>query len=451
MGDIYIALGSGSGVSSDEVTAVSSHVLQGKTYVGSDTDDEIGTGTMPNNPAQNVALNCGQSVTIPLGYNPGSTITANSLASQTGGVTADDSKVLSSYTYWRDGVKRTGNLSVSSVVSFRIAQYSSYTVIASWANPSRGPWSGLRVMCKQGGYPSNASDGTLFYEGSGTSGFVTLAGGVWYFRAWNYITTNYGRIYGNYVDGGSINNVIVHGQQVFTSSGIFTVPTGVTSIDLFGVGGGAGGSTYHDNDEGTSGGGGGGGGAGYTTTVSRLSVSGGQILSINIGAGGAGGASTSKKPWEVAYGHAGSETTIARNGTVLLSAKGGNAAYTGIYGTNGGSGGGSPFNYPRACDGGSDGGDGGPGTHYTVGLGQHTTTRAFGESSNTLYAGGGGAGNWDGSYGKGGAGGGGNGSDWTNDFTSGGTAGTGGGGGGLCERWWHNAGSGGSGIVIIRW
>ena len=145
MGNIYIALGGGGGISSDEVNAASSHVLEGKTYLGADTDDEIGVGTMPNNPAQNVTLNCGQSVTIPLGYNPGSIITANSLASQTGGATADDSKVLSSYTYWRDGVKRTGNLSVTSVVSFRIAQYSSYTKMCIRDRLPAGPNWAIRL------------------------------------------------------------------------------------------------------------------------------------------------------------------------------------------------------------------------------------------------------------------------------------------------------------------
>ena len=38
----------GGGVSSDETTVVASQVLAGKTYLGSDTDDEAGTGTMPN-------------------------------------------------------------------------------------------------------------------------------------------------------------------------------------------------------------------------------------------------------------------------------------------------------------------------------------------------------------------------------------------------------------------
>ncbi|MFR2849709.1 MAG: hypothetical protein ACLTC4_22410, partial [Hungatella hathewayi] len=48
----------------------------------------------------------------------------------------------------------------------------------------------------------------------------------------------------------------------------------------------------------------------------------------------------------------------------------------------------------------------GQGTASYVGKGQHTTTRAFAESSNTLYAGGGGGGAQSRSGGNGGAGGG---------------------------------------------
>lgn len=443
MGNIYITLSGGGGISSDEVTTLSSHVLQGKTYVGSDTNDEIGTGTMPKNPAQNVTLNCGQSVTIPLGYNPGSTITANSLTSQTGGVTADDSKVLSSYTYWRDGVKRTGNLSVTSVVSFNVAQYSNLALIASWARPSRGPWSGLRVICKQDGYPSNVSDGTLFYEGSGTSATKALAAGTWYFRAWNYMTTNIGRFYGNYVDKTAANNQ-VKGQQAITSSGVFTVPANVYNISVFCVGGGGSGGKSSNRYPCNAGGGGG----GYTNT-GTFNVNPGQQLSITIGAGG----------------NLSNGGTTSVNG--LLSASGGYAGYVaggGSGGSGGGAGGGR-----RA--GGSDGnnGEGFASGNFTWGVGQGRTTRAFGESSNTLYAGGGGGGYApNGSTteigGSGGAGGGGIGAfaeDGPGWFaaTPGG-AGTGGGGGGGCYNehsddtryyWTAPYASGGSGIIIIRW
>lgn len=38
--------GGGGGISSDEVTAIAKDVVKGKTYLGNDTNDEIGTGTL---------------------------------------------------------------------------------------------------------------------------------------------------------------------------------------------------------------------------------------------------------------------------------------------------------------------------------------------------------------------------------------------------------------------
>lgn len=49
-GRVFFPGGGGSGSSSsDDTTAIASHVLKGKTYIGADTDDEVGTGTMPDN------------------------------------------------------------------------------------------------------------------------------------------------------------------------------------------------------------------------------------------------------------------------------------------------------------------------------------------------------------------------------------------------------------------
>lgn len=135
-------IGRGGGVFSDEVTANKTHVLSGKTYLGIDTDDEIGTGTMPNrgvvtpslgvngtyeikegyyapgskvtqsianNGAINGTLNCGQSKSIPAGYTTGGTVSANSLSSQTSG-TAAASSILSGKTAWVNGSKITGTI-----------------------------------------------------------------------------------------------------------------------------------------------------------------------------------------------------------------------------------------------------------------------------------------------------------------------------------------------------
>ena len=48
MGQILFSGGNGGLVSSDELTANTNYVLDGKTYMGIDTDDEAGTGSMPN-------------------------------------------------------------------------------------------------------------------------------------------------------------------------------------------------------------------------------------------------------------------------------------------------------------------------------------------------------------------------------------------------------------------
>jgi hypothetical protein len=77
--------------------------------------------------------------------------------------------------------------------------------------------------------------------------------------------------------------------QVFSSSGTFTVPDGVTAleVELWGAGGGSGGTTGSDSA------GGGGGGGGYTRHV-ITGLTAGAAISVTIGAGGtAGGAGAS--------------------------------------------------------------------------------------------------------------------------------------------------------------
>lgn len=141
MAKAVIMGGGGGGVSSDELTAARGDVLKGKTAVTSDSSDEPAegtleltgdaadshvlsgktyynkdpktrrTGTMPNRGAVAQELAAGGSYAIPAGYHNGSgKVTANSLASQTGGATAADGDVLSGKTYWKDGAKRTGSM-----------------------------------------------------------------------------------------------------------------------------------------------------------------------------------------------------------------------------------------------------------------------------------------------------------------------------------------------------
>lgn len=104
-------IGGGCGISSDEVSAAKENVLSGKTYVGTDTGDEIGTGTMANNGATgNQSLNAGSSFLVKKGYHEQDfSVGANNLASQTSG-TASAGRMLSGQTAWVNGNKITGTI-----------------------------------------------------------------------------------------------------------------------------------------------------------------------------------------------------------------------------------------------------------------------------------------------------------------------------------------------------
>lgn len=73
----------------------------------------------------------------------------------------------------------------------------------------------------------------------------------------------------------------VHGRQVFTSSGDFTLPSGVRYVDVEIVGGGAGGAVYNTSTSYKSGGGG-----AYVKKL--LDLNGVSSVSVTIGSGGSG-------------------------------------------------------------------------------------------------------------------------------------------------------------------
>ena len=83
---------------------------------------------------------------------------------------------------------------------------SSFTAVAgetqvrlTWSNPGDSDFSGVKIMRKTGGYPSNKDDGTQVYDGSGTEKFDTgLSNGTkYYYKAFSYDTS------GNYASGSS--------------------------------------------------------------------------------------------------------------------------------------------------------------------------------------------------------------------------------------------------------
>ncbi len=258
---------------------------------------------------------------------------------------------------------------------------------------------------------------TLFKRGGGDGGKAKA-------------TFTYSGSYDEYDDD------LYHYVRMLTS-GVFTIQYRNPAIaiakvvDVFLVGGGGGGSYYFSNQIAD----GAGGGGGYTKTYSDIDIQPNIGVSVTIGAGG-----------ERGYSGAGNGGGFSEFFTSAYRAPGGlggarsNARY--LTGGAGGSGGGAGTGSTNtAGNGGSNGSNGGASSdnggydNQRPGNGQGTTTRAFGETTGDLYAGGGGGG--------GGTGGGAGGSGGGGGRGVAGTPNTGGGGG--------FAANGGSGIVIVRW
>lgn len=395
MGEILITGGSGGGTGSDECTATLDHVLAGETAVTSDSNDEPGTGRMK----------------------------------------------------------------VNSLLSFNVAAYSGRRVLAKWQNPAAAPgkpYSGVYIRYSTSGYPGKAG-GMQIYKGAGNN----TASGAWsqqyldmpnlnetyYFSIYPYVTCSAGELTGEVI------NAIVRTAGSFiatiTNTKNYTIPEGYTMADIFCVGGGgAGGNGYRYTSNAYQQAGGGGGG-GYTATVYNIGVAAGQVLNCVVGAGGAPNGSLSGN------GGTGGTTSVSRSGTVLCTANGGhggenaNSGSGASGGSTGGSGGYNDLDSHPVIRAGENGFSDGNGWSNRPGQGR--TTRAFGETGNTLYSGGGGGGGvTHGGPGAGGAGGGGAGSYDTGSPGGANTGGGGGGGGGDLYGTAEWGGTGGSGVILIR-
>jgi len=257
--------------------------------------------------------------------------------------------------------------------------------------------------------------------------------------------------------GGIITYDTSYVYHTFPWSGTFTPTQSITADYLVVAGAGGGGGP------GVSGGGGGGaggvrctvgatGGGGSLETALSLTA---QAYTVTVGAGGAGGGDNTN-------GTSGSNSvfsTITSTGGGASANGGGSNGSTGGGGGSGagGTGGAATANQGFAGgDGGggtrSGGGGGGAGVAGTVasgsgaGAGGNGITTSISGTSTTYAGGGGGAHGTGGSSANGGSGGGGNGGA---PATSG-TANTGGGGGGR-RTYGASGGTGGSGIVIVRY
>lgn len=197
-----------------------------------------------------------------------------------------------------------------------------------------------------------------------------------------------------------------------TSSKSVAFSAKVSNLDVFLVGGGGGGGGSANSSGDQAGGGGGG------RTKTQLSVSFTPYMSYNaiIGNGGNGGSVGSN-------GRTGGTTSLL--GISAIGGNGGEGTANSRYGNGGDGGSGGGAGGRNGGDNGSDGED--RGDQASGGQGQGTTTRAFGEPSGSLYAGGGGGGN----DGIGGTGGGAGGSSGDKGYDA---TGYGGGGGGVHQR-----------------
>lgn len=141
-------------------------------------------------------------------------------------------------------------------------------------------------------------------------------------------------------------DLIVNNIQLFTASGTFVVPGGVTQllVTIYGAGGGGGGAIDKRGDNtvpkptgyNTDGGFGGNGGK----AVSLLSVTPAESLTVTVGAGGAAGTrgSVDFHPGNFtdnyvapSGGSAGGTSTVKRSSTVLIQATGGGGGQPGVF------------------------------------------------------------------------------------------------------------------------
>jgi hypothetical protein len=268
--------------------------------------------------------------------------------------------------------------------------------------------------------------------------------------------------------------------HAFTSSGAFTPSQSLTADVLVIAGGGGGGKD--------KGGGGGAGGLSYQTSRSLTATAypvivgaagaGGTVYSVTASAAFAGnnsifdtitslGGGFGGTDYYTATRHAGSGGSgggASRTGNIGTATQGNSGGATG-FGNAGGTGSeGSPFNYYGGGGGGGAGSAGtnaGSSTAAAGGAGVNTYSSWASATSTGVsgyYAGGGGAGQYNGNAtgqngGTGGSGGGGGGGGGANAQGGGvgsnavANTGSGGGGGGDAS----NGGNGGSGIVIVRY
>jgi hypothetical protein len=334
------------------------------------------------------------------------------------------------------------------------------------------------LIYKGGDAPTSATAGVLLWRSTAAINIITLTGylgdfaagstfSLYGIRAWAAETTPK-------ATGGYVSQDSTYWYHAFPFSSTFT-PNQSLTADVLVVAGGGGGGTSSGND--VSGGGGAGGLLAHTSQSLTATN-----YAITVGAGGAGAATAATNgssgnnsqfaslTASVGGGYGAGESG-SRNGGSGGSG-GGGGGYTGTAGTGtaGQGNNGAAANVGGTGNGGGGGGAGGAASERTGGIGTSSYS-SWGIATQTghavngiaYYAGGGGGGG-DARFASAisGLGGWGGGGDAQNDISGAakarsGIVSTGGGGGGSASSRtgsspaWIPAGSGGSGLVIIRY
>lgn len=330
-------------------------------------------------------------------------------------------------------------------------------------NPANNGWNIIssaipgQVIVKSASYAAVIGDYDSTFACSGTMTFTTPPASA-LFNGWRCkvlnlsaggltVTAGSGYFYGNGIVGTGVNTFTnasfndvtivcdgtnfamlstarIHGEQLFTATGNFVAPMGVSTVWVSACGGGGGGGAAGSSSSGLNTGGGGGGGGGAFIMNAVWTVVPGTTYAITIPAGGAGGVAVANAAGGA--GATGGTTTI--DSTFTLPGGSGGAGGTGGGTSFGGVGGGVGSYGGQGGDGvvGAMGGAGGPtifGSTAPMQKGNRQASGSAGFPGATGYA-----------YGAGGSGGSGN------YQATGGAAVTGG-----------NGGLGAQGIALIQW
>lgn len=450
--------------------------ISGLSYKGSNIDTAFykGEEVGPFKAFISIQTNAGVTVTLKLGDE-----VIASAGSGDSGIVSFTVKKKGTYTVSHSGLiaedvdvtesKKTYSLNlvyIKPIDSLSAAAYSSNIAAFYWTNPSDSKYyTGVELRYATGSYPGSVSAGTSL--SGGTTGeslqvstsltvngillFGMNTGTAYYVSAFSFVTISGKKYYSDTVRKASFTGAVYTGVESRSSSGVFTVPTGVRRIRFFlvGPGGGGGGATDYISDGSTSMGGGGGAG-GKCTLTGWYDVIPGQQISFVVGSGGTAGS-------------CGAGATA-----------GGQGGATKVFSvTAAGGGGGSPSAYGTRASGGSGGSAGGRGGTYKSGSGftdaesggtngeSKGSATGTGSGSTTfrgvIYSdGAGGGGRSGGAAGGGTNGGHGAGGGSSPSSATQGKDGTGSGGGGAVCRYDYNKpyGSparGGNGAVIAEW